>query len=301
MNPLFLILLQMENQKIETIEVIETKMLYLSTKSSSGTLLNGDMKSHVVYDLRSYINFDGDRSVKKITVSMPYALLVNSNYIINQNNSRLSILVGATQTDYDFPYGNYGASSFMTVFSNIVSGYSISLDQVTNKFTISNPINAFTILGTSTIDYIMGFSDNVVSTLVSGINKATMPRVCNYLPNASFQICTIGGVLYNGVVLGSGGNSYGNVLCSIPNVSTNNTQLVYNGTAEEFQLQGLNQSYLELAIFDNNGDYIDFNGIASFFSLKIKVYRQIERLVGTFSDFLKMPIYEPTPLANTSE
>lgn len=291
----------MENQKIETIEVIETKMLYLSTKSSSGTLLNGDMKSHVVYDLRSYINFDGDRSVKKITVSMPYALLVNSNYIINQNNSRLSILVGASQTNYDFPYGNYGASSFMTVFSSIVSGYSISLDQVTNKFTISHPTNAFTILGTSSIDYIMGFSDNVVSAVVSGVNRATMPRCVNFLPNASFQICTIGGVLYNGVVIGSNGNAYGNVLCSVPNVSTNNTQLVYNNTSEEFQLQGLNQSFLELAILDNNGAYIDFNGIASFFSLKIKIYRNIERLVGSFSDFLKMPIYELTPLANTTE
>lgn len=291
----------MENQKLETIEVIETKMLYISTKSSSGTLLNGDMKSHVVYDLRSYINFDGDRTVKKITVSMPYALLVNSNYIINQNNSTLSILVGVTQSDYNFPYGNYGASSFMTVFSSIVSGYSISLDQVTNKFTISHPTNAFTILGTSTIDYIMGFSDNVVSTLVSGVNRATMPRCVNFLPNASFQICTIGGVLYNGVVLGSNGNTYGNVLCSIPNVSTNNTQLVYNGMPEEFQLQGLNQSSLELAILDNNGDYIDFNGIASFFALKIKVYRYVERLIGSFSDVLKMPIYQPIQFTNTEE
>lgn len=291
----------METQKFETIEFVETKTLYLSTKSSSGQVLNGDMKSHMIYDLRSYINFEGDRTVRKITVSMPYALLVNSNYIINQNNSRLSILVGATQTDYIFPFGNYGASSFMTVFSSIVSGYSISLDQVTNKFTITHPTNAFTILGTSSIDYVMGFSDNVVSAVVSAVNSATMPRCVNFLPNASFQICTIGGVLYNGVVLGSNGNSYGNVLCSVPNVSSNNTQLVYNNTSEEFQLQGLNQSFLELAILDNDGKFIDFNGIASFFSLKIKIYRNVERLVGSFSEVLKMPIYESTALANNSE
>jgi hypothetical protein len=275
-------------------------MLYLSTKSSSGTLLNGDKKSHILYDLRSYINFDGDTTVRKITISMPYALLVNSNYIINDTNNRLSILVGSSTTNYDFPPGNYSASSFIAVFSSICIGFSISISATSNKFSISNASSSFTILGTSTIDYIMGFSDDVVS--VAGVsNTASMPRVCNFLPNASFQICTIGGVLYNGVVLDKNGSSYGNVLCSVPNVSTNNTQLVYNGTVEEFQLQGLNQSSLELAILDNNANYIDFNGIASFFSLKIKVYRNVERLVGSFSDVLKMPIYEQIKTQNTEE
>lgn len=289
----------MENQKTEIIETIDTKVLYLSTKSSSGTLLNGDMKSNIVYDLRGFINFDGDRTVRKITISLPYALLVNSNYIINQNNCLLSILVGVTQNDYVFPFGNYSASTFMTVFSSLVSGYNISISPVTNKFSISNSTNAFTILGTSTIDYIMGFSDNVSSQLVSGIHQAVMPRCVNFLPNASFQICTIGGVLYNGIVLGRSG--YGNVLASIPNVSTNNTQLVYNSVGEEFELQGLNQSSLEIAILDNNGDFIDFNGIASFFCLKIKVYRNIERLVGGFREILRMPIYQPINISSEEE
>lgn len=276
-------------------------MLYLSTKSSSGTLLNGDMKSHVLYDLRSYINYDGDNTVEKITVSMPYALLVNSNYIINQYNNRLSIQIGGFVDNFDFPYGNYSASSFMTAFSNLVSGFTISLNTTTNKFTISNASFAFTILGTSTIDYIMGFNDNVVSSVVGATNSAILPRVCNFLPNASFQICTIGGVLYNGIVLDKNGSTYGNVLCSVPNVSTNNTQLVYNGTNEEFQLQSLNQSFLEIAILDNNGEYIDFNGVASFFALKIKIFRRVEKLVGSFTDILKMPIYSNIPFENTEE
>jgi len=291
----------MEKQKYRELEIIETKMLYLSTKSSSGLLLNGDMKSHIIYDLRSYINFDGDTTVDKITVSIPYALLVNSNYIINQYNNRLTIMIAGSTYNYVFPNGNYGAGSFMTAFSNIVTGFSISLNSTTNKFSISNSLFAFTILGTSTIDYIMGFNENVVSSVVGLTNTAIMPRVVNFLPNASFQICTIGGVLYNGVVLGENGTTFGNVLCSIPNVSTNNTQLVYNGTAEEFQLQGLNQSTIELAIFDNNGDFIDFNGIASFFALKIKVYRKIQKLIGSFSDVLKMPIYNNIQFENTEE
>lgn len=291
----------MDKQKTEIIEIVETKILYLSTKSSSGTLLNGDMKSHILYDLRSYLNYDSDNTVQKITVSMPYALLVNSNYIINQNNSRLSILVGTTTTDYDFPYGNYNVSSFINLFTQTVVGFTISINAVTNKFSISNSTSPFTLLGTSTIDYIMGFSDNVVSSVVGSTNTAVMPRVCNFLPNASFQICTIGGMLYNGIVLDKNGSAYGNVLCSVPNVSTNNTQLVYNGMSEEFQLQGLGQSQLELAILNNSGEYVDFNGIASFFSLKIKVYRNIERLVGSFSDFLKMPIYSNIQIQNTEE
>jgi uncharacterized protein with beta-barrel porin domain len=259
------------------------------------------MKSHVLYDLRSYINYDGDNTVEKITVSMPYALLVNSNYIINQYNNRLSIQIGGFVDNFDFPYGNYSASSFMTAFSNLVSGYTISLNTTTNKFTISNASFPFTILGTSTIDYIMGFNDNIVSSVVGATNSAILPRVCNFLPNASFQICTIGGVLYNGIVLDKNGSTYGNVLCSVPNVSTNNTQLVYNGTNEEFQLQSLNQSFLEIAILDNNGEYIGFNGVASFFALKLKIFRRVEKLVGSFTDILKMPIYSNIPFENTEE
>ena len=282
----------MDKQNIQTLEIVETKVLYLSTKSTSGTLLNGDMKSHIVYDLCSYLNYDSDNTVKKITVSLPYALLVNSNYIINQNNNVLYIqTAGPTITTYTFTPGNYTASTFINAFTQLVTGYSISISPVTNKFSISNSSSPFTILGTSTIDYIMGFSDNVASSVVGANNVATMPRVCNFLPNASFQICSIGGMLYNGIVIDKNGSGFGNVLCSVPNVSTNNTQLVYNGTPEEFQLQGLGQSKLELAILDNNGDYVDFNGISSFFSLKIKVYRNVERLVGSFSDVLKMPIF----------
>jgi hypothetical protein len=288
----------MEKEKFQETEIIETKTIYLSTKSSSGILLNGDMKSHVLYDLRNYINYEGDSTVHKITISLPYALLVNSNYIINQYNNRLSIQIGGLISNFDFPYGNYSASSFMTAFTNLVSGYSISLNTVTNKFSISNASYAFTILGTSTIDYIMGFNDNVASSVVGINNIATLPRVCNYLPNASFQICTIGGVLYNGLVLDQNGSSYGNVLASIPNISTNNTQLVYNGSNEEFQLQSLSQSTIELAILDNNANYIDFNGVASFFSLKIKVYRRVQKLIGSFSDVLKMPIYSNIPFEN---
>lgn len=291
----------MEKQKYVESDVIETKMIYLSTKSSSGILLNGDMKSHVLYDLKSYINYDGDNSVNKITISMPYALLVNSNYIINQNNNRLSIQIGAFTDNFDFPLGNYSVSSFMNTFSTLVSGFTISFNSVTNKFSISNSSFAFTILGTSSIDYIMGFNENVSSSVVGATNTAVLPRVVNFLPNASFQICTIGGVLYNGIVLDKNGSTYGNVLVSVPNVSTNNTQLVYNGTNEEFQLQGLNQSKIELAILDNNGDYVDFNGIASFFSLKIKVYRKVQKLIGSFSDVLKMPIYNNIQIENTEE
>jgi len=292
----------MEKQKTEIVEIVETKVVYHSTKSSSGILLNGDMKSHIVYDLRSYINYDSDNTVQKITVSMPYALLVNSNYIINQNNCKLFIqTAGPIITTYTFPFGNYNATSFINLFSQIVTGFSISISPVTNKFSISNPTQSFTILGTSTIDYIMGFSDDVSSSLVGSINIANMPRVCNFLPNASFQICSIGGMLYNGIVLDRNGAAYGNVLCSVPNISTNNTQLVYNGTPEEFQLQGLGQSKLELAILDNNSEYVDFNGIASFFSLKIKIYRNVERLIGSFSDVLKMPIFSNIQTQNVEE
>jgi len=274
---------------------VDTKMIYLSTKSASGQLLNGDYKSWVRYNLRNYINFQDDPSVESVGISIPYVTICNSNYIINSTNNLLSITNNDTSTtnNYTFPEGNYTADSFITAFNTLAisQNYTMTLNRTTNRFTVKRTSGTvgFTLLSTSTCDYIMGFSGNITTVGTATVNSLTCPRVCNFLGNATYNICCVNGSLENGIILNTDGTtSQGNVLCSIPNSSTLNSQIIFNNiNGSEFKLASLNQNTLEIQILDNNNNLINFNGIATFFSIQIKVYRRILRNTKTFRNILE--------------
>lgn len=276
--------------KYESVNQVETKMLYLSTKSSQSINLNGNMKSRVMFDLKSYLDFDGDDTIQSITLAMPYAILCNSNYQINATNNVLNVILNSSPITYTFEYGNYASDTFMQMFTTLcgVNGFVISLDQVAVKFTISHPTYPFTILGTTTMDYILGFSGNQVSNYSSAPYITVMPRCCNFLPNPLFRICIENNTFYNGQVLGTNGSpQYSNVLASIPNVTKQNTQIVYQNFSDEFTIQKSGQTTLLLSILDDNGNLVDFNGISSYFQLRLRIYRRLRRRVATFIDLLE--------------
>lgn len=276
------------------ISFMDTKMLYLSTKSASGQLLNGDYKSWVRYNLRNYINFQDDPSVEAVSISIPYVTICNSNYIINSTNNVLRITNNDTSLGvvYTFPEGNYTATEFITMFNSlaIAQSYTMTINRTTNRFTITRTTGTvgFTLLSTSSCDYIMGFSGNTSSVGTATPNSLTCPRVCNFLGNATYNIACINGGFQNGIILNTDGTSgQGNIMVSIPNASTLNSQIVYsNQNGGEFKLASLNQNILEIQILDNNNNLINFNGISSFFSLQVKVYRRVLRNTKSFRDIL---------------
>lgn len=275
-----------EPNKYESSNIVETRMLYLSTKSSQCTLLNGDMKSRVSFDIKSYLDFQDDDTIQSITLAMPYAIIVNSNYQINSNNNRLDIIYQAVTYSYSFPYGNYDADTFMQTFISLLpTTFRITYSTTSLKFSVSNTLYPFTLLGTSTIDYIMGFSDDIVVSTAP--YSVTMPRLMNFLPNPLFRICIENNTLYNGQVLGKAGTpQYSNVLASIPNVTKTNTQIVYQNFADEFTIQKSNQTVLILSIVDDEGNLVDFNGIASYFQLRLRIYRRIQKRMTNFYELL---------------
>jgi hypothetical protein len=263
-------------------------MLYLSTKSSQCTQLNGDLKSHVSFDIKTFLDYQDDDTVQTATLSMPYAILCNSNYQINYTNSRLDILESASTVSYNFPFGNYAADSFMKTFKTLLPNtYNITLEQISGKFTITNSSFPFTLLGTSTIDYVLGFSDNVAASFVGAIYTATMPRLCNFLPTPLFRICVENNTIYAGQVLGAAGApAFSNVLASIPNITQQNTQVVYQNFADEFAIQPTGQTQLIISILDDNGQFIDFNGVSSYFQLRLRLYKKVKKMTQTFNELL---------------
>jgi hypothetical protein len=101
--------------------------------------------------------------------------------------------------------------------------------------------------------------------------------------------------MYNGLILAPDGQvQVANVLACIPNIGKVNSQLVYRNDGQELRLSSLSQSFLEIQILDNENRLVDFNGITTFFSLKINVYRKQATIKGKFNDILERAIITRT-------
>jgi hypothetical protein len=247
------------------------------------------MKSKVYYQLDGYIDYENDETVEYISVSCPYVVLCNSNYIINNTNNVLVVVRNGTTTTYTFPIGNYTASSFASLFQQTLTGVmTIQYNQITSKYVLTSLNVASTLSASSTIDYVMGFSGNTtISTTAT-----TLSRCVNFLPLPRFNICC--DFLNNGTVL-SGNRQSNNscVLASVPNNSKNNNLIVYETDANEFILKTLTLNSLTITILDDNGREVDFNGIASYLQLRFSIFRKkLPRL---------LPFHKILDLANTTD
>jgi hypothetical protein len=249
----------------------DTKILNFSMQSSSGYLLNGDFKSKAYFELANYIDYENDDTIEYISISMPHVVICNSNYIITSTNNTLKFTATAqSDVNITIPQGNYTAQSFIRYFNSLANGIVVSINLDTNIFTFTRggTANNFTISGTA--DYIIGFSGSV--TIASG-TALVMPRVCNFLPIPRFNVCA--DFLNNGTILGKNQRfSNSTLLASVPNTSKNNTLIVYESEANEFILKTLTLNTITISILDDNGNLINFNGISSYFQLKLNIYRK---------------------------
>jgi hypothetical protein len=267
-------------------ETIESRLIYLSTKRSTSILLNGDYKSKVAYNLGAMIDFD-DPNITKILVSIPYASLVNSVYQMNETNNMLVYsILGEGVVQVYFPEGNYTQSTFIQEFqTQMPSEFSITFNPKTSKFTITHSTTQFTFYEDSTIDSIMGFSGTFTSASVVGVQTLVMNRVVNFLPTPIFYITT--DTIYSGQSLGREGVPlFSNIIAAIPNTSRNNQAIVYSNPTDEFELKSRFHSQMILGIVNDEGTYLNFHGISSFFCLRFRIFRKFQKLGGTMAQMV---------------
>jgi len=256
--------------------ILDQTQYHLSTKSSAGRILNADpnYKSKIVFDLPNFIV--PDDSVDYIEVSIPYAVIPCSFFQINESNNMLVVLENTVTTTYVFEEGNYNADEFMIDFRALLpSRFSITLDKVNLKFTITNSTYDFSFLDTSTVDFVMGFSGTVEST--GGI--LTMPRVCNFM--------SLPRVLIHCAELGTGTDSnFNDIILAVPNNSRANSNIVYTNTNIKTLVKVDNLSQLTFSITDDEGNLLNFHGISSFWTLQLDVYRKYIDRPDTFKQIL---------------
>lgn len=245
------------------------------------------MKSNIVFNIKDYIDFEGDTSIDYVEVALPYACIPNSSYNVSYKNCRLDVSYNNLTYTYNFSYGNYTTSTFATAFASLLpASFSITFNSTTSKFTMSNSTYAFTVLSTSTIDYVMGFSGDTSSSTGSAPYTLVMPRCVDFLPEPVYNICSP--EINNGQALANQGVfQFSNILATIPNAGKLNTQTVYQNTGDDFTLKTSSYNQLTIQILSDEGLFIDFNGLASFFALRFKIHRKYAKIQASFMNLVE--------------
>jgi hypothetical protein len=252
--------------------VLETKMFNLSTRGSSCNILNTnpEFKSLAEFNIPNMI--ERDESIEYIQFSVPNAVIPVSFFIINNTNCQLDVIENGVAATYKFEYGNYNSNFFMNAFKALLgTNWSISLNNFNSVFTISNSIHSFNLLGTSTIDSIIGFSDTLVSVVNNNINTVTLIRCCNFLPLPRITLrCA---ELANTNMVGQ--NSTADVIITIPNNARPNGQIYYqNNSQAKLLFRHHELTRFIIAFTNDDGDLLNFNGISSFFTLQFDIFRK---------------------------
>jgi hypothetical protein len=265
--------------------VLETKLFNLSTRGSACNLLNGENKSHVEYSIPDMIVRD-DESIEYIQFSIPYAVIPVSFYGVNENNNMLSLNDGIDRL-INFPYGNYNVSTFISKFVELLgSEWSLKLNTFNSIFTVTNSLHSFTFYTISTIDSVMGFSTDLSSSLVNGVHTLTLTRTCNFLPLP--RVCIrCSELITNNHMVGASRSS--DIIITIPNNSKPNGQLYYqNQTQIKSLYRGNSISRIVISLTDDDGNFLNFNGVSSFFVLQFDIYRLFVPKLPSFSNLLNM-------------
>jgi hypothetical protein len=225
--------------------------------------------------------FNNEENILFMYFSVPYVVIPNSFYTINDTNNTLVVLQSSVTTTYTFTKGVYNANTFSVMFILIMgTGWNISLNVDTLKYTISHNTASFTFKSSSTCDYIIGFSGDVSSLGLS----LTMPRLCNFLPLPRILIrCPEIGLNAGNMV---NINTTSDIIASIPNTSKTGSQIVYESDTR-YYLQVDKLQKLIISFTDDIGNLINFNGVASYFTLKFEIYRRYIEKPPSFSDLVK--------------
>ena len=227
--------------------MIKENFLVTLDSRNASTKSNGSSNSSITFDFQDSIRRDDD------CISLQCSVLnfscPNSLYIINSTNNKL-ILNNFT---YTFTNGNYNALTFMTTFNNLITGYTITLDSITNKFNISNNNNTnFTIQG-----LIMSILGGTVGTVYSSIlYSLTFPYQCNFngLNSLNIYFSNI-----NTKNIESYTKSNSSLIQSVL-IDPNSPQITFRKSNEYFFTVNENLiDFIQIDIKDDINNYIDFN------------------------------------------
>lgn len=287
--------------------ILDKRIIALS--SSSGTLLNGSLKSNISFSFPNL--YQQDPSVAYAEVGVVNAEIPVSFYTINDTNNsivcELSTGIATTTKTVILDNGNYIATSFFTeLISKIQLAYAAenplnvvllaaTFNRLNGKVSLSLPANAeFTQLqiANSNLRRLIGFSPSASLVLLSGSAPTVANFPINLLGINKIYLSTNNLQTYN---YDSGKQGYSNILATIEvDAPPYGIILFKNQTMTYNILRNPDVNSFTTELKDDVGNFLDFNNIDWNITLALNIYRYIlPASVSKFSDVLGLGIKAP--------
>ena len=203
-----------------------------------------------------------------IYLSVVSCLIPYSFYNININNNVLQYSFdGINLITLTIPIGNYNVNSLLSALkTNISSAFTITYDNIKNKFTFTHTTNDFMFMSSSTCLQILGFNNNITmlstSLSLTSVNCVNVYNIRSIQVNSNLITYNINKVQKNNFC----------ILCSVPITCTPFSLIEYiNRTNFKTNLFLNKISNIKIKLTDDNGNLIDLNGCHYSLTLQLDV------------------------------
>jgi hypothetical protein len=202
-----------------------------------------------------------------IYLSVVSCLIPYSFYNINNRNNVLQYSFdGITINTLSIPIGNYNVNSLLSVLKSNLVAFTITYDNIKNKFTFTHPTNNFMFMSSSTCLQILGFNNNeTISSVIfslTSVNCVNVYTIRTVQVNSNLITYNINKVQKNNFC----------ILCSVPITCTPFSLIEYiNRTNFKTNLFLNRISNIKIKLTDDNGNLIDLNGCHYSLTLQLDV------------------------------
>lgn len=200
-----------------------------------------------------------------VSCIIPYAF-----YNINSTNNTLTYdIVGGPQLTFTVPVGNYNINQLLTYINNNWTGYTLTLNLLTNKITITKSAAADFTIYSGGLGNILGFTSNAYglagnSYTVTGASVANLYTITNVNVETNLLTYNVSNI--------SNQTQNRSILASIPVAVAPFSLISYeNPSMYKTNLYVGEFNNLSVRLLDNNGAVIDMNGVDYTMTLQITV------------------------------
>jgi hypothetical protein len=243
-----------------------TDSILINLSSSSAVKLNSTKNSNLKFKCNGLLK--PDKHILYNTISVLNAQIPISYYLINSTNNILVI----NSISYTLVNGNYTTTSIMTMILTLIpSTFSMSFNNATGKFTLTNTTADFTVNYYSTCYTLLGF---IKYNPCDSSNKTlTFPNPANLYGIHRIKIKS--DILHTRNFDSNSG--CGSILTTI-GITSGLTGVLYYLNQSNFRNVISNDviDIIDIQITDENDNLIDFNGLDIFLTLQLDTIKEIE-------------------------
>jgi len=225
--------------------------LYVNSKFALKQL-NGT--SNCLYDFSNLPIDDGE-----IFVSVQSAQIPGTFYNVDDINNLLVYSVAAAPNiNLVIPPANYNVNSLLTYLTTVMTGFTITFNGQTNKYTFTHATNTFSFKSTSTCFELLGFIEG--QTYNSSGLTLTSPLCVNFFTIQAVLI-EITNLITNNKTSNAAENNP-SILVSIPITTSQNSVLSYYNVFNLHERINTIKNFasLQIRLLDQDLDLLDLNG-----------------------------------------